>query len=442
MNLNFIEDSCINIRGRITDIRNGKTMNFVLLEKNGESIQVVIPFDFKTNKQSVIDVYGTLKSTQKDVNWADIKKYEIMAEKIDIVSISENVLPICYKFKNTSNKKTNIQSSNQSSLELRLDNRFIDLRQNENKAIMQIKAAVCKYFRQFFDEKGFMEIQTPKIIRGSSEGGSDVFPIKYFEKTASLAQSPQLYKQMAINSDFASVYEIGPVFRAENSHTHRHLTEFTGLDIEMRLESDETELIQILHKLLAFIISNLSVNYSSQLCLLYSYYNTSPICFDMEKPLCIDYKYATELLSSRGCNLHQYQDISTEQEKLLGSIIKELHNTDLFFLCKFPSCLRPFYTRTYSDNPLLSHSFDIILRGQEICSGSQRVHSYSDLLQRLLDLNISSSSLSSYLDSFRYGTYPHGGAGLGLERLVMLIIGLPDIRLSSMYPRDPIRLFP
>src|SRR3989338_68619 len=434
MNLNYVNNSIIKIRGRIANIRNGKKVNFMLLEKNGETIQIVIPFDFKLTKQSIIDVEGIFKGTEVDVKWADIKKYEILAEKIEIVSASENVLPISFKVENT--------SCNKSSLELRLDNRFIDLRQNENKAIMQIKAAVCKYFRQFFDQKGFMEIQTPKIINGSSEGGSDVFPIKYFEKTASIAQSPQLYKQMAINSDFPSVYEIGPVFRAENSHTHRHLTEFTGLDIEMRLDSNETELIQVLHQLLSYVVFNLNSNYSSQLYSLYSYYNTSPISFDFENPVCIDYKYATDLLSSRGCNLHQYQDISTEQEKLLGTIIKEIYNTDLFFLCKFPSCLRPFYTQTCSDNPLLSHSFDIILRGQEICSGSQRVHSHSDLLQRLHDLNISTSSLSSYLDSFKYGTYPHGGAGIGLERLVMLILGLPDIRLSSMYPRDPTRISP
>ena len=326
-------------------------------------------------------------------------------------------------------------------LNLRLDNRVIDLRTRANQAIFRIQSGVCTLFRTILLERGFIEIHSPKLIATASEGGSGVFKVKYFNTDAYLAQSPQLYKQMAVTADLQRVFEIGPVFRAENSNTHRHMTEFTGLDLEMAFHEHYHEVLDVLEDTYLYIFDGLNNRYQFEI-------EAVRQQFPFEN---IQYKYPVkrfkwseiiELLREHGENIGDFDDISTVQEKLLGQIIRSKYGIDFYAIDKFPLSIRPFYTMMDPDDPRYSNSYDFFLRGEEICSGAQRIHDSNLLSERAKCHNIDLQKIHSYIDAFKYGAYPHAGGGAGLERIVMLFLGLGNIRRSSLFPRDPSRLSP
>ncbi len=288
----------------------------------------------------------------------------------------------------------------------------------------------------------FTEIHSPKLLGTSSESGASVFPVNYFEKTAYLAQSPQLYKQMMINADHQGVFEIGPVFRAENAQTNSHLCEFTGLDLEMALTPPYVyrEIINELWGCLIYMFNYVETNNKKEL----EYFNT---CHKYDKlivpndPVIISFLDGVKLLTDAGYVQANDQDISTENERLLGGIMKEKYGSDLFVLEKYPSCVRPFYTMADDADKKYSKSYDFIMRGREICSGAQRVHNYNELLNKIKEVS-AIEPFEDYLDSFKYGSKPHGGGGFGLERIVMLYFDLKNVRYTSLFPRDPHRLTP
>ena len=245
---------------------------------------------------------------------------------------------------------------------------------------------------------------------------------------------------MAINSDFKRVFEIGPVFRAEKSNTHRHLTEFTGLDLEMRIKEDYQEVKKVLYDLIVYIFDYLKKYYFNEIKIISDQYGCLPLKYSDEM-ICITYETAVNLLNQNGVKMNVTDDLNTQNEKLLGEIIKKKYDTDLFILDKFPLNIRPFYTMPSDDN-IFTHSYDIILRGQEILSGAQRIHDYELLKKRIVEKGINPDTVKSYLDSFKYGSYPHGGGGFGLERFVQSFLGLDNIRKTSLFPRDPSRIEP
>jgi aspartyl/asparaginyl-tRNA synthetase len=375
-----------------------KKMGFLILRVNHQTIQVfctgkelVLQLN-KINDESVVKVFGTKKECK--VKSCDVKDWEINAEKIEILSESNINLPMV------------VHSDIKSELNTRLSNRWLDLRNYKNFKIFKVQSLICKKFREFFDSNEFIEIHTPKIISRASESGSEVFKLNYFEETAYLAQSPQFYKQMMINSDFKRVYEIGPVFRAEKSLTYRHLTEFTGLDIEMVINESYQEVINTLWKFMVFLLKELSE------------FHTLVV---PENPLMLEYKECLEILN---CS-----KIGTPQEKELGKYVKEKYKTDLFVIINFPVEERAFYTKE-------NKSYDFILRGNEILSGAERENRY-EILKNKVDYD-----LGAYLESFKYGSYRHGGGGFGLERLTMFILDINNIRETSLFPRDPNRIEP
>ena len=260
------------------------------------------------------------------------------------------------------------------SMDLRLDHRWIDLRTPANQAIMRISSGVCTLFREFLLSRDFVEIQTPKILGGASEGGSSVFTLKYFGDDACLAQSPQLYKQMAAAcSDLERVFEIGPVFRAENSNTHRHLCEFHGLDMEMAFSEHYYEVLDVFSDLFIFIFDGLNARFRAEIEAVRAQHPFEDLKYTRPS-LRITYAEGVKMLQDAGVAFTFGEDFSTAQEKALGALIKERYGTDFFMMDKYPSKVRPFYTMPDPEDPALSNSYDFFVRGEEIVSGAQRIH--------------------------------------------------------------------
>jgi nondiscriminating aspartyl-tRNA synthetase len=325
---------------------------------------------------------------------------------------------------------------------MRLDYRWVDLRTPANQSIFRIESMVGCLFRENLINNGFIEVHTPRLIGGSSEGGSDVFTLDYFGQPACLAMSPQLHKQMAAAcSGFERVFTSGPVFRAENSNTRRHLCEFTGLDLEMAIHEHYDEVLDCFSDLFISIFDGLNERCKAELERVREQHPFEDLQY-LRPTLKLTYAEGCALLRGAGVEQDNYEDLSTENEKKLGDIVKEKYKTDFFFMDKYPLEVRPFYTMPDPEDPKLSNSYDFFIRGQEILSGAQRIHEPDMIIERAKVHGIDLKDIEAYVNSFRHGALPHGGGGIGLERVVMLFLGLPNIRKASWFPRDPKRLTP
>jgi len=315
------------------------------------------------------------------------------------------------------------------------------LRTTTKQAIFRVQAGVCKLFRDHLTSEGFVEIHSPKIISAASEGGANVFEVTYFKGKAYLAQSPQLYKQMAIAADFGKVFTVGAVFRAEDSNTHRHLCEFVGLDLEMAIDYHYHEVLKVIGDMFISIFKGLRDNYAKEIETVGRQYPAEPFKF-LEPSLILQYPEAVKMLNDAGVEMTDEEDLSTPNEKLLGKLVKKKYDTDYYILDKYPLAVRPFYTMPDPNNQKWSNSYDMFMRGEEILSGAQRIHDPEFLSERALAHGIDLKTIAAYIDSFKYGCPPHAGGGIGMERVTMLYLGLHNIRSSSLFPRDPKRLTP
>jgi len=364
-----------------------------------------------------------------------------MIENINTDGVVHTDLSYCISNKSTDSSHL-VDSTVIVSQELRLDHRHIDLRTHTNQSIFRIKSNVGQLFRSYLLDNNFIDVHTPKLISGASEGGSDVFTLDYFGKKACLAMSPQLHKQiLAACSGFERVFEIGPVFRAENSNTRRHLCEFTGMDLEMAFYEHYDEVLQLMSNLFLHIFDGLNEMCKIEIELVKKQYPFIDLKY-LKHTLKISYAEGCQLLRNAGVTQNDYDDLSAENEKLLGTIVKEKYETDFFIMDKYPLSVRPFYTMPCPENPELSNSYDFFIRGQEILSGAQRIHDPLLLIEHAKKFDIPLDDIQVYIDSFRNGALPHGGGGIGLERFVMLFLDLPNIRKASCFPRDPKRISP
>lgn len=452
MNLNnFPIGTIINLRGRLHKIRSQAKIIFLVLRQELLTVQcVMIKSNYSTDfidqvneitKESIVDVSGLVKEAKPIVKSCTVQNLELELKNITIISLCCPTLPIQIDEHIYLPEKSFISEERESKLITRLDNRVLDLRRADNRFIFAIQSFVGRTIRNFFDKNNFMEIHSPKLIGAASEGGSNVFEVKYFNQNAYLAQSPQLYKQMAICADFPRIYEIGPVFRAEKSFTHRHLTEFTGIDLEMTFEKDYHEILDIFNNLFIDLFKNLRIKYGTEIDLFSKDFAAERFEF-IEPSLRISFKEARVLLNKEGMDMGEFEDFNTEKEKALGRIIKRIHHTDFFMVDQFPLAIRPFYTMPNPLDTSYSNSYDFFIRGEEILSGAQRINDYKMLLESAKTHNIDTSKISDYLESFKYGVPLHGGGGIGLERVVMLYLGINNIRNVSLFPRDPVRLTP
>ncbi|GMI33578.1 hypothetical protein TrRE_jg11278 [Triparma retinervis] len=400
--------------------------------------------------ESIVDVYGSV--VDSDVKSCTVGDREIKIQRIHAVSKSDPVLP--FELEDAARSKEEVEASQDTERpfpnlgqELRLDNRWMDLRVPANNAILRVKSGVCQLFRESLYSQGFTEIQTPKLIGGESESGAGVFKTDYFGSEACLAQSPQLYKQMAIASDFPRVFEVGPVFRAENSNTRRHLCEFVGLDLEMAINEHYTETLSVCHRMFKHIFEGLESRYGAEMDVIRSQYFSEPVEFT-EEPCIIHWEDGIKMIEEAGFDVGDgMQDLTGAQELALGKVVKEKYKTDFFILDQYPSSIRPFYTMPMAHDKRFSNSYDMFIRGQEICSGAQRCHDATMLREVIKSKGLEEGlqvggGLEKYVKSFENGISPHAGAGIGLERVVFLALGLDNVRKASMFPRDPNRLTP
>jgi len=423
--------------------------------KDGSISNAMVRYISGLPTESVVDVKGTIIVPDQPIESATEKMVEIHITEFHCVSKISSPLPFLMEDacrpdfgkesdvgEYTGEEKTSEDGMVRVGQEVRLDNRNIDLRTPANQAIFRVESMVGHYFRECLVRKGFVEIHTPKLIGGASEGGSDVFTLDYFGQQACLAMSPQLHKQMtAACSGFEKVYEVGPVFRAENSNTRRHLCEFTGLDLEMAIHEHYDEVLEVFSDLFIHIFDSLNEHCKSELERVREQHPFEDLVY-LKPTLKITYAEGCKLLRDAGIDQGDYDDLSTENEKVLGGIVKDKYGTDFFFMDKYPLSVRPFYTMPCPEDPKLSNSYDFFIRGQEILSGAQRIHDADMIVERAKAKGIPIEDIKSYVDSFRHGALPHGGGGIGLERVVMLFLGLPNIRKCSWFPRDPKRLSP
>ncbi|XP_008801441.2 aspartate--tRNA ligase 2, cytoplasmic-like [Phoenix dactylifera] len=446
------------IRGAAQAIRPvSKKMAFLVLRQYVSTVQCVlvvnkewvspqmVKFATALSKESIVDVEGVV-SIPKDPIKGTTQQVEVQVRKLYCINRAVPNLPI--NIEDAARSETEFEKAEQTGEQLvrvgqdtRLNYRVLDLRTPANQATFRIQCHVEDIFRRFMLSKGFVGIHTPKLVPGSSEGGAAVFKLDYKGQPACLAQSPQLYKQMAICGGFGRVFEVGSVFRAEDSYTHRHLCEFVGLDVEMEIKEHYFEVCDIVDHLFVAMFDHLSENCKKELDAINRQYPFEPLKY-LRKTLRLNFLEGVEMLKEAGIEVDPFGDLNTEAEKTLGRLVREKFDTDFYILYRYPLAVRPFYTMPCYDDPAYSNSFDVFIRGEEIISGAQRVHLPELLTKRAEACGIDVKTISTYIDSFRYGAPPHGGFGVGLERVVMLFCALNNIRKASLFPRDPQRLVP
>lgn len=453
-------DDIVWVRARVHKAVFTAKVGFVTLRRGLDTVQAVLNdkeiikwAKKNVTAESIVDVNARITTPEGGrVEKCSVGTVELAVDSLYIVSRAEEQLPMTLddaarRIEDETEMDQNeaVQTRPRVTRDTRLDNRIVDLRVPPHASLMRIQSAVCQLFRQFLYSNGFCEIHSPKLIAGASEGGSDVFQLSYFGRTACLAQSPQLYKQMAMCGDFNRVFEIGPVFRAEKSDTHRHLCEFTGLDLEMEIFEHYNEILDLLDGLFSAIFDGLEKSYAKELSVVRSKWKVPPFKHYSGKPnLRLKWPEGIALLREAGVEIGDYEDLNSEQERLLGKLVKAKYDTDFFMLTHFPAAIRPFYTMVDPNDNNYSNSYDLFMRGEEIVSGAQRIHDVELLKVRATAIlgEEGVKSIQDYVDAFRFGAPPHGGAGIGLERVVMLYLGVENIRECSLFPRDPQRLTP
>ncbi len=415
----------ISVAGWVEDIRNLGNIAFIIIRDKKGTLQVTglkkeHPEIFKklveTPRESVISVTGLCQKSDKARNG-----YEVLPESFEILGEAETPLPL------------GVVDKIDSEMETRLDNRFIDLRKPEIQSIFRIRNEVIKAVHEYMQNNTFIEVHTSNINASSSEGGTEVFKFKYFEKEAFLAQSPQLYKQTMMATGFDRIYEIAWYFRAEEHNTRRHLNESTAVDVEMAFIDSEENVMKILEGLVFNMWKKASIC-TDELKVLGKDIKVPKLPFKR-----ISYDDAIKKLNDTKCDIKWGEDLGTEEEKLLGEIMKK-EGHDFYFITKYPLEAKPFYTMPEGDK--LSRSFDLECKGVELASGSQRVHNVDLLRKRIKACNLNVEDFEPYLKAFRYGMPPHGGFGFGIERFMMELLDIQNIRECILFPRDRTRLSP
>ena len=416
-------ESTVLVRGWVHKIHDLGKITFVQLRDKTGILQLVIEKELKQNLrlEMSIEVIG-----EKALNPKATLGVEVLVKDFKVLGKTYyEVLP----FEINNQKVT-------ATLETQLDYRSISLRRPKTRAVFRIQEEIVEAFREFLRELRFSEIHTPKIISSSTEGGSEMFTVNYFDKRTFLAQSPQFYKQMMVGAGFEKVFEIGAAYRAELHNTWRHLNEYISLDVEMGFIKDEFDLMDLEEELLNHVFAHLNKTCATELAM---YDKILPESIKIPRiPLC----EVQDLLFKKFGKRSPTGNIDAEGEIILSKYIKETYNSDFVFLTKYPISKRPMYTMPDEEFTDMTKSFDLIYKGLEITTGGQRIHDYDMLKANIIKFNLKPEDFSFYLDSFKYGMPPHGGFAIGLERLTMKILDLENIREATLLPRDMKRLEP
>jgi nondiscriminating aspartyl-tRNA synthetase len=407
----------VNLLGFLHWKRDLGGIQFALLRDRSGIVQIVVEKGVDLPlAESSIRVNGKVVENAKAPGG-----YEVLANGIEVVSAALEPSPIEIP-----------KEEWRVNPETLLEYRYVSLRGEKARAALKVQAALVRGFRNYLDAQGFTEIYTPKIVSAGAEGGSNLFGIDYFEKRAYLAQSPQLYKQIMVGV-YERVYEVAPVFRAEEHATSRHLNEYLSLDVEMGFIQDEFEVIDLEENLLRAMLEEARRATPKQLEMLeVEWPNTQ------EMPR-LSHAEARRILREE-LSMPVGQDFNEEAERALGAYAKEKWGVDFLFVTKYPEVARPFYA--YPEGNGATRGFDLLFRGLEITSGGQRVHQYEVLIEQLEKKGNDPANFAGYLEVFKYGMPPHGGFAIGAERLTQKLLGLPNVLYARAFPRDRHRLTP
>lgn len=420
----------VSVYGWVNSLRLQRKLQFVIVRDHTGMTQVIHRrpeggselenlIEHEMPPESAVKVTGTVVANEI----VKLGGLEIVPTAIEVVAKADTPLPV----------------DRQSGIDHRLDWRFLDLRRPEQRLVLEVMSTVEQTMREFARSTGCTELHTPKLMGTASESGAEVFAVKYFDRTAYLAQSPQFYKQMAIAAGIDRVFEIGPVFRAEPSFTSRHATEFTGVDVELAWIDGAEDVMRFEERMLAHTLTAVRDQHGARIAELLGVEVVVP-----EVPF-PRYTMADvlKLLREQGWDpAGEKVDLDPEGERTFSAFVKAEHGHEFVFVTEFPTSVRPFYHLRPAANPEVTESFDLLWNGIEITTGAQREHRYDVLVRQAEEKGMSLEPLRSYVDCFRYGMPPHGGLGAGLNRMVMVLLGVESIRESMFLFRGPNRLSP
>lgn len=416
----------IKVNGAVHSIRDMGEVVFVILRKREGLLQCVceegkIPFDLKQLREAaIVEAEGIVEKEDRAPNGVEVRLTDIT-----ILSEPASALPLAIS-------KWKLDTS----LEAKLNNRSIALRNVRERAKFKIQEGVVRGFRAFLYEQGFTEIHTPKIGAKGAEGGANMFRLDYFHHPAVLQQSPQFYKQMMVGV-FDRVFETAPVFRAEKHNTKRHLNEYTSLDFEMGYINGFEDIMAMETGFLQYTLKLLESEYAKELKLLDV---TLP---SADKIPTVRFDEAKKQVAEKyGRQIKNPYDLEPEEEELIGAYYKDEYDADFVFVTHYPSKKRPFYAMEDPSDNTYTLSFDLLYHGLEITTGGQRIHDYDMLMKKLESRGMTDEGMEQYVNTFKCGMPPHGGLGIGLERLAMKLIGADNVRETTLFPRDLSRLEP
>lgn len=422
------------VQGWLQTLRDQKKMQFLILRDRTGLVQVAHyrPSDEELGAristlttESAVSIIGTVVENPV----VRLGGLEIQLKQLTIENPAESPLPF-----------DPFDKDNLPAIDFRMDWRYLDLRRSENLLLFQVQTTLEEAMREYWLQHNFIEIHSPKIMGSPSESGAELFEIQYFERKAYLAQSPQFYKQMAMAAGFERVFEIGPVFRADPSFTSRHMTEFTGIDMEMSWITTHEDVMAFTERWLQHAYQRVQEKHSEEI--------KAQLNLDLQVPQVpfprLTMAQAYEVLKGTGYKLppERKGDLDPGGERALAEHVRQQFNHDFVFVIDWPIAVRPFYHMRHPDNPGLTRSFDLLANGLEIATGAQREHRYDILLNQALEKGLTQPALQYYLDFFKFGCPSHGGFGLGLSRLLVAMLNLGNIREAVYLFRGPNRLNP
>ncbi|MCD6355666.1 MAG: aspartate--tRNA(Asn) ligase [Anaerolineaceae bacterium] len=427
-------DEVVTVKGWLQTLRDQKKMQFLILRDRTGLVQAAHyrPGNPELGEQiSGLSTESALTITGKVVANKVVRLggLEIQLQKLKVENRAETPLPF-----------DPFDEENVPAIDFRMDWRYLDLRREKNLLLFRVQTLLEHAMRKYWVKEGFIEIHSPKIMGSPSESGAELFEVNYFDRKAYLAQSPQFYKQMAMAAGFERVFEVGPVFRADPSYTSRHMTEFTGLDIEMSWIESLEDVLAFTERWLQYAIQRVKDELGEEIKRVLGIEVDVP---DVPFPR-LTMAETLDILNEVNYKLppERKGDLDPGGERAIAEYVRRKYNNDFFYLIDWPISVRPFYHMRHPDNPELTCSFDLIAGGLEIATGAQREHRYEVLSKQAQEYGLGLDNIQFYLDFFRYGCPPHGGFGMGLSRLLMVILKLSNIREAVYLFRGPNRLSP
>jgi len=418
------------LAGWVHDVKELARIRFVWLRdmcgiaqitiSKSEASPEVIKISESLGKEDVIAVEG--KVVEKRV--AKIG-FEITPSKIELITKAQAAAPL------------DMSGKIDSNLDARLDWRVIDLRRPENSAIFQIQSKLVEGMVEYLQRKGFLQVFTPCLLGGTSEGGAEVFKLDYFGKEAFLRQDPQLHRQLCIAAGLDKIYDLGPNWRAELSHTTQHLCEHRGMAVEFGFIADERDMITVEQEVTIAALERVEKDCTRELALLNAKVHLPTTPFPEMR-----YPEIYEILEDHGKKVPYGNDMGKEGESILARYVREKHKAEAFFINRYPSKIKPFYVMRVDGEPQWARSVDLLYRGVEQSSGGQREHRYEKIIEQMKEQNISQEGMKWFTEPFKFGVPPHGGFCLGIERLTMALLGKENIKETTLFPRTPERLLP